>query len=104
MQREPTFRDCRFLGIEQVVLVESLPVARVDLMTRSPAHARELESRFQTRPFRFRHGEVLLHAFPRLPAASAREWLEEQGLAFVLRTDGLAPGGPDTWIQSGHTS
>lgn len=87
------------LGIERVVLVESAPVSRIDVLTRDPSHAADLEAAFGVRPFRFQRRGEILHAFPRLPAAGARAWLEDHGLAFVLVGYG-APDGPDpTWIQ-----
>ncbi|MGH7996064.1 MAG: hypothetical protein ACREFX_06915 [Opitutaceae bacterium] len=101
MQRDFLLGDYSVLGIERVRLAEIRPVAHVDVMTRSRLHASMLESRFQTRAFRFRRGETTLHAFPRLPAIRARAWLEEQGIDFVVRTDGLDPAGPPTWIQGG---
>jgi hypothetical protein len=89
------------LGIERVAILETTPVAHVDVMTRSPVHALVLESIFGVRPFQFsRRGETL-HAFPRLPAVRTRAWMEDQGLAFVVTSGGMASDGPVTWVQGG---
>jgi hypothetical protein len=96
-----SFRDYGLVGIESVATVEFVPVTRVDVMTRSRAHATLLEREFRVRPFRFDRGGATLHAFPRLPAASAKDWLESQGIAFTQTPDGLRPDGPITWVQSG---
>ena len=93
--------DLKLLGIEFVAVCERVPVACVDVMTLSRAHASMLEETFQIRPFRFVRGGATLHAFPRLPAASAKSWLEAQGIKFAQVSDGLRPDGPVTWVQCG---
>lgn len=99
-----TFQDFSQLGIERVAICEHVAVTCVDIMTRSRVHASMLEEIFQVRPFRIARGEATLHAFPRLPAASAKRWLEAQGIAFAQIPDGLRPDGPVTWVQSGFTA
>lgn len=89
------------LGIEWVAVGDVMEVAYVDLMTRSHAHAEELEDALGVQAFRFARGEQILHAFPRIPAVAAREWLEDHGLAFVVSSDGLGANGPMTWVQGG---
>ena len=91
------------LGIEWVAVADEVEVACVDLMTRSRSHAESLEDAFGVRAFRFARGDSILHAFPRVPAVAARQWLEEHGLAFVLSADGLREDGPTTWVQGGFT-
>jgi len=98
------FHYSALLGIEHVSVGEYTEVARVDVITRSSAHASALEERFQVRPFRFPHAGGTLHSFARLPAASAKKWLAEQGLAFTVSSGALRPGGPMTWVQGGFAS
>jgi len=100
---QSSFRDYAAIGIESVATVEFIPVTRVDVMTRSRAHATLLERAFRVRPFLFARGGATLHAFPRLPAATAKNWLEAQGIAFAQTADGLRPDGPITWVQSGFS-
>jgi len=101
MHRLPTFPWIR-LGIESVAVAEEIPVARVDVMTRSPGHAADLEAAFGIRPFRYHRGKALLHAFSRLPAPAVRRWLAERNLDFSVTTNGLKSDGPLTWVQGGH--
>jgi hypothetical protein len=99
-----TFRDYALVGIERVAITENIAVTRVDVMTRSRTHASMLERVFRVRPFLIARGDATLHAFPRLPAASAKDWLEAHGIAFTQVTDGLRPDGPVTWVQNGFTA
>ena len=89
------------LGIEWVAVAEEIEVAYVDLMTRSRAHAELIEDALGVEAFRFARGETVLHAFPRVPAVAARQWLEDHGLAFVVSSGGLREDGPTTWVQGG---
>jgi hypothetical protein len=89
------------LGIEQVAVVDEFEVASVDLMTRSRDHADLLECALGVQPFSFTRGKSTLHAFPRVPAVAARQWLEDHGLDFVVTSDGLREDGPTTWVQGG---
>ena len=96
-----TFRDYALVGIERVAITENIPVTRVDVMTRSRTHASLLEREFRVRPFLIACGGATLHAFPHLPAASAKDWLEAHGIAFTQVADGLRSDGPVTWVQTG---
>jgi hypothetical protein len=89
------------LGIEWVAVADEAEVAYVDLMTRSRAHASLLEDALGVEAFRFTRGNMLLHAFPRVQAVAARQWLEEHGLAFVVSPGGPREDGPMTWVQGG---
>jgi len=93
--------DYARLGIERVAIVELTPVSHVDLMTRSVAHASSLASAVGIRPFRFARGQEVLHAFPRVPALPARQWLEAHGIPFTVTPDKLLGHGVETWIQGG---
>jgi hypothetical protein len=99
--RSRTFSHFAELGIERVAVRQSFAVARVDVMTRSRYHASLLEETFKIQPACFAHEGETLHAFPRLPAASARRWLEAQGIDFVVTEGGLRQDGPVTWVQGG---
>ena len=92
------------LGIDRVVLAEYTPVSRVDVMTRDPRHAADLETLFGVRPFRFTRLEETLYAFPRLPAASARAWLEDRGIQFVVTDGALGRRDVATWVQAGFAA
>lgn len=100
MQRSPAYPPLR-VGIECILVREDCPVTRVDLMTRDPRHAADLQWNFGVRPFRFSRRTETLYAFPRLPAAGARAWMEERGLAFRLVGCGFERRDLPTWVQSG---
>lgn len=99
MQRPPTHSPA-LVGIECIYVREDCPVSRVDLMTRDPRHAADLQWSFGIRPFRFARRAETLYAFARLPAAGARAWMEERGLAFEMRNSGFHRRDLLTWVQS----
>lgn len=103
MQRSPTISPFR-LGIACVMVCEECPVVHVDLMTRDPRHAADLQWNFGVQPFRFTRRRETLYAFPRLPASGARAWMEDRGLAFRLIGGGLDRRDLSTWVQSGDAS
>ena len=89
------------VGIVSVSVREECPVTQVDLMTRDPRHAADLQWNFGVRPFRFTRRCETLYAFPRIPAAGARAWMEDHGLAFELTGAGLERRDLTTWVQAG---
>jgi hypothetical protein len=89
------------VGIQSVAVREDRPVSRVDLMTRDPRHAADLQWNFGVRPFRFTRRSETLYAFPRIPAVSARAWMEDHGLTFRLTGAGLDRRDLATWVQAG---